>query len=118
MLMCKLSAAIFELHLPDVQAVRRWLVVQKHMPHKDVEALWTDNQRWWHKHSSIRKSIPAPGPLEERLNAVMMWVCHTETAGHGMQPLPVQQLLHVHNNQLKLVRDGLVSGKLHVPMML
>jgi hypothetical protein len=112
LLMTKLSAAVFDLCDGDVKKVKQWLLEAKGMTTKEIDDLWTNNQRWFRRHKSIRKSIPPPAALEAQLNSVMLWAQSTEVPGSGVQPLPVQELLHVHENQIKLVRKGLVSGKL------
>lgn len=112
MLMFKLSEALFDMHQPDVDAVKIWLLQVRKMSSAELSAFFVDNPRWWRTHKSIRKSIPQQKQLEQRLDNVMLWAQHSADASEFKEPLPVAELMQVHENQIKLVRSGLISGEL------
>lgn len=100
------SSAMFVIKAGDKTVLREYLL--KHGRRKlSPKEINTKPNSYWNGH--CRRTIPQPEELAARLEAVMQKYVLAGNAVNG-DPLVTQELGEVHGRQMKLVRDGVLSG--------
>eukprot|EP00798_Chlamydomonas_sp_ICE-L_P015790 gene15790-21913_t len=108
----KISAALYDLHHPDVEKVKAHLHVARDMSWVDIKSKWDEDASYWRSNPSIRKSVPGPQQLRTRLDGAIMWLLN-----HDIDATIKSEMSRVHQNQLKLVDMGLFSDPCDVEGM-
>ena len=102
--MKKLSTTIFRVHMPDVDIMRGVLHRQKKMP-----PAYDDNVEFYLNSVHVRKIIPTSDELLARFQLFWSWV-QFHSAPALSNPLPLEALKRVHDQQLLNIQAGYVSG--------
>ena len=102
--MKQLSTTIFMVHMPDVERMRTVLHRQNKNP-----PTYSDNVEFYLNSVHVRKIIPSSDALLARFESFWQWVV-LFSAPSSSNPLPLVALKRVHDQQLKNIEAGLVSG--------
>jgi hypothetical protein len=106
------SKAMFILHEPDKVALRNYLLKGGPWKRKFTRAQVADlPDSYWRSHS--RHTIPPPDVLIARVQEVLAEF-QGSICAKTSESLITEEIQNVHDLQVELMREGLLSGKHHL----
>ena len=104
--MKRLSKTLFMVHMPDVNNMRAILHRQE-----KPSPTYEENELLYLNSVHVRKYIPPRSILRQRFDLFWEWVVLRSDSTEGLKdPLPYNALKKIHDQQLKYIGEGLISG--------